>query len=481
MEKLNKKIVLFVGAACLIVLLLTGLLSFITINSANNKAKKMVPEKTVAASSEKTDEEEDEIVYEDDGSDTEYEAGYNDNGDGIRMKRKVLRDEDTGVALASVYVPDGWEAALNMNWQNASLNNPLYGTITLTSPEGVGIVLWTKVDYMERKTEFAKATVKETQESDASDKKSDKKTDKKSEEKTDDNKLNLESAGDATKFKPVEVEVDGGIDFKNYATTLSYMTPEEYTSYFMQSMNFELSEGKVKEMESDALDAMKEYAKEQAEENMRDINALYEANMGRKVTLDNVESYVYCQSGKAKMDGKDLYIETICKEYMWDYRLPLGFDATVEATGKDLSCHEIYWSIPQFSLYIAPSPELYSQYYDVYQILLANMGVTNDFDSISEYFSTTLKKKLLDGADMEEVNKTLPTSISEKWEDKAAVKYRDDQIFDDRQSEEFEKNMKDKTKFNIPDVNGNIFSNGKYIVYSKVSDYHPGAGYDQVN
>ena len=493
MKNLNKKLLLLVGGACGFVLIITAILSIVTIKNAEKAAQKMIPEKLQSTRTEETGVEEDDIEYEDDGSNTEYEAGYNDNGDGIRMKRRVLKDEETGIAMASVYVPDEWEASLNMNWQNVSLNNPVYGTISLTSPDGVGVVLWTQVDYKERKTEFAKAEIKEPseKEKEATDKKTDKKDSKKDDKKEDkkddkkedkkEDKKDDQKSADPTQFKPVEVEPNGGVDYSDYVTSLSYMTPEEYTSYFMQSMKFELTVGKVEKVESDALDEMKKYAKAQAEENMRDINAFYEANMGRKVTLDDVDAFILKQNGKAKIDSKDIYIETICKEYMWDYRLPLGFDATTEATGKDLSCHEIYWSIPMFSLYVAPTPELYAEYYDVYQILIQNMGITKDFSAISEKMRTILNKKMKDGENLEKVCGEFPKSLVSSWDGGTPVKSREDLFYDDYQSDDCKKNMKDKTKCILPEVSGNIFSNGKYLVYSVVSDYHPGAGYELIN
>ncbi len=138
-KDINKRIILIVALACICLIVIVA-----TLVSVRNRAGSNDEEKIIDSNYEANESAVSDIGDYDNEDASELEINDNFNSDMsnfgenevVKCQRQILTDPQTGVAVMSLMVPEGWKTSIQVDWTYMNQTSPGRAFVLLSSPDG---------------------------------------------------------------------------------------------------------------------------------------------------------------------------------------------------------------------------------------------------------------------------------------------------------------------------------------------------------
>ena len=103
-KDINKRIILIVALACICLIVIVATLVFVRNRAGSNDEEKII------------------------------DSNYGEN-EVVKCQRQILTDPQTGVAVMSLLVPEGWKTSIQVDWTYMNQTSPGRAFVVLSSPD----------------------------------------------------------------------------------------------------------------------------------------------------------------------------------------------------------------------------------------------------------------------------------------------------------------------------------------------------------
>lgn len=436
-KNINKRVILIVALAC--VCLIEIVAAFVAVR---NRAGGRDGEKTIDSSHEENNSAMVDILNhgnEDtlgmDGNDKFNSDMSNfDENEVVKCQRQILTDPQTGVAVMSLLVPDGWKTSIQVDWTYMNETSPGRAFVTLSSPDG-------KIDLLY-----------------------------------------------VSHMSFVQTNADNYVGNYNrnalgVATELDYMTASEYSNHMLEAGKVTMLSAESTYVDSDKEENIKNYASKVGQEAYEFMKASMDYTMQgvssvqSSVDLTGCDGEICIQHGPSNINGTNGYTETICEEIMYEITINSYFDSFMGRV--EFPSIVKTWVPYLFTIANFTDEATYQENYDLYRFLVSNMVLCADFEYLNYMLGSQYMEKAVQ-ANIEITNYAYDimsqTQQETMQQEDAFVNNFCDYIYDQTTY-----TMSDGSSVAVPTSADYVYSDGNDVIWTSSALYEPGAGYTQIN
>lgn len=436
-KDINKRIILIVALACICLIVIVATLVFVRNRAGSNDEEKIIDSNYEANGSAVSD-----IGDYDNEDASELEINDNFNSDMsnfgenevVKCQRQILTDPQTGVAVMSLMVPEGWKTSIQVDWTYMNQTSPGRAFVVLSSPDGK--IELTYVSHMSF----------------------------------------------------VQTNADNYVGNYNrnalgVATELDYMTASEYSNHMLEAGKVTMLTTENTYVDSDKEENIRNYAAKVGQEAYEFVRASADtamqgvSSMQTSVDLTGCDGQISIQHGPSNINGTNGYTETICEEIMYEITTNVYFDSImgrVEYPSIVKTWEPYLLTIANFT-----DEATYKENYDLYRFLVSNMVLCADFEYLNYMLGSQYMEKAIQ-ANIEITNyayEIMSQSQQENMQQSDAfVNNFCDYIYDQTTY-----TMSDGSSVAVPTSADYVYSDGNDVIWTNSALFEPGAGYTQIN
>ena len=147
-KDINKRIILIAALACICLIVIVATLVFVRNRAGSNDEEKIIDsnyeEKIIDSNYEANGSAVSDIGDYDNEDASGLDINDNFNSDMsnfgenevVKCQRQILTDPQTGVAVMSLMVPEGWKTSIQVDWTYMNQTSPGRAFVLLSSPDG---------------------------------------------------------------------------------------------------------------------------------------------------------------------------------------------------------------------------------------------------------------------------------------------------------------------------------------------------------
>lgn len=436
-KDINKSIILIVAVACVCLIVIVATLVFVRNRAGSNDEEKIIDNNYEANGSAVSDigdyDNEDASLldfYDTSNSDM---SNFGEN-EVIKCQRQILTDPQTGVAVMSLLVPDGWKTSIQVDWTYMNETSPGRAFVTLSSPDG-------KIDLLY-----------------------------------------------VSHMSFVQTNADNYVGNYNrnalgVATELDYMTASEYSNHMLEAGKVTMLSAKSTYVDSDKEENIKNYASKVGQEAYEYMKASMDytlqgvSSIQSSVDLTECDGQICIQHGPSNINGTNGYTETICEEIMYEITTNSYYDSFMGRI--EFPSIVKTWVPYLFTIANFTDEATYQENYDLYRFLVSNMVLCADFEYLNYMLGSQYMEKAVQ-ANIEITNYAYDIMSQSQQEamqqEDAFVNNFCDYIYDQTTY-----TMSDGSSVAVPTSADYVYSDGNDVIWTSSALYEPGAGYTQIN